>query len=82
MVNRDTAHPTGWFVPPDDLDALAETLATVVDDPTDRAARGANALAYARAELAWDRLVPQFESVYDQAIQHRRAMADHNARTS
>ena len=82
MVNRDTAHPTGWFVPPDDLDALAETLATVVDDPTDRAARGANALAYARAELAWDRLVPQFESVYNQAIQHRRATADRNARTS
>ena len=81
MVNRDATRPTGWFVPPDDLDALAATLAQVVDDPIDRAVRGANALAYARAELSWDRLVPQFESVYDQAIEHRRA-TDPAARAS
>ncbi|MEP6624468.1 MAG: glycosyltransferase family 4 protein [Acidimicrobiia bacterium] len=81
MVNLDPDRPTGWFVPPDDLDALAETLAAVVDDPTDRSTRGVNALAYARAELSWDRLVPQFESVYDQAIRHRRAATDRGDRT-
>ena len=72
MVNLDPDRPTGWFVPSDDLDALAETLAAVVNDPTDRATRGANALAHARAALSWDRLVPRFEAVYAEAIRHRR----------
>ncbi len=70
MINLDPDRPTGWFVPPDDLDALADTLAAVVNDPTDRATRGANAFAHARAELSWDRLVPRFGAVYAQAIQH------------
>jgi glycosyltransferase involved in cell wall biosynthesis len=73
MVNLDPARPTGWFVPPDDLDALADVLATVVNEPTERAERGANALAHARAELSWNGLVTRFEAVYAQAIErHRR----------
>ena len=72
MVNLDPDRPTGWFVPPDDLDALADTLVAVVNDPADRATRAANAFAHARAELSWDRLVPRFEAVYAEAIQHRR----------
>ncbi len=71
MVNLDPVRPTGWFVPPDDLDALADALVTVVNDPADRATRGANAFAHARAELSWDRLVPRFEAVYAAAIAHR-----------
>lgn len=83
MVNLDAARPTGWFVPPDDLDALAEVLATVVNDPTERAKRAANALAYARAELSWDGLVPRFEAVYAQGIQrHRRREAKEAGRPS
>ena len=38
MVNLDPARPTGWFVPPDDLDALTDVLVTVVNDPAERAA--------------------------------------------
>lgn len=73
MVNVDPANPTGWFVPPDDADALAEVLVRVVNDPTETAQRGANALAHARAELSWDRLATRFEVVYSQAIErHQR----------
>jgi len=73
MVNLDPARPTGWFVPPDDLDALADVLATVVNDPAERSERGANALAHARAELSWNGLVTRFEAVYAQGIErHRR----------
>ncbi|MFO7591005.1 MAG: glycosyltransferase family 4 protein [Acidimicrobiia bacterium] len=71
MVNVDPANPTGWFVPPDDADALAEVLVRVVNDPTETAERGANALAHARAELSWDRLAARFEAVYARAIEHR-----------
>ena len=73
MVNLDAARPTGWFVPPDDLHALADALTTVVNDPAETAARGANALAHARATLSWDGLVPRFEAVYTQGIErHQR----------
>jgi len=76
MVNLDPARPTGWMVPPDDPDALADALATVVNDPAETAARGANALAYARAELSWDGLVTRFEAVYAQAVEHHRRRGD------
>jgi len=69
MVNVDPARPTGWLVPPDDVDALAEVLVRVVNDPTEIVERGANALAHARAELSWDRLVMRFEAVYSRGIE-------------
>ncbi len=73
MVNLDPARPTGWFVPNDDHEALADALATVVNDPTDTATRGANALEYARSELSWDGLVARFEAAYALGIErHRR----------
>jgi glycosyltransferase involved in cell wall biosynthesis len=70
MVNLDPARPTGWFVPPDDLDALTDALVTVVNEPSETAARGANALAHARAELSWDGLVHRFVAVYAQAAEY------------
>jgi Glycosyltransferase len=76
MVNLDPDRPTGWFVPPDDLDALADALAMVVNNPTEIATRGANAFAHARAELSWARLVPRFEAVYAQAIRHHGDATD------
>ncbi len=77
MVNLDPNRPTGWFVPPDDLEALSEVLARVANDPAETAARAANALAYARAELSWDRLATDFETAYSHAIErHRRRAAE------
>jgi glycosyltransferase involved in cell wall biosynthesis len=75
MVNRDPARPTGWFVPPDDLEALADALVEVVNDPTETARRGENARAFAVAELSWDALVPQFAAAYARAVEHRRTGA-------
>jgi D-inositol-3-phosphate glycosyltransferase len=76
MVNLDAARPTGWFVPPDDHAALADAIVTVVNHPAETAARGANALAHARAELSWDGLVPRFEAAYARAIERHRQRAD------
>ena len=73
MVNLDPARPTGWFVPPDDLDALTSALVTVVNDPAETVRRGANALAYARANLSWDGVVPRFETVYSQGTERHRS---------
>lgn len=74
MVNLDPRRPTGWFVPPDDHEALAEVLTQLVDDPSEMAARGANAFAHAQANLSWDGLVPQFEATYAKGTErhHRR----------
>jgi glycosyltransferase involved in cell wall biosynthesis len=71
MVNLDPDRPTGWLVPPDDADALADAIVAVVNDPADVAARRANALAHAQAELSWDSLVGRFEAVYDRAVESR-----------
>ncbi len=64
MVNVDPAEPTGWLVPPDDLDALVDALVEVVDDPAEVRRRGAAALAHARAELSWAGRVGGFEHAY------------------
>jgi glycosyltransferase involved in cell wall biosynthesis len=69
MVNLDPAQPTGWLVPPDDLQALTDALVTAVNDPAEITKRGTNALAHARAELSWDRLATRFETVYSQTIE-------------
>jgi glycosyltransferase involved in cell wall biosynthesis len=75
MLDVDPARPTGWLVPPDDLDALTAALVTVVNDPTETARRGANALAHARANLSWDGTVPRFEAAYAAGIERHRARA-------
>lgn len=72
MVNLDPDRPTGWFVPPGVVEPLATTLVTVVNDPAEIAARGANALAHAQAELSWDGLVSRFEAVYAMGIERHR----------
>lgn len=70
MVNLDPDAPTGWLVPPDDLDALADALVAVVDDPGEVRRRGEAALAHARAELAWSGRVAAFERAYAAAAEH------------
>ena len=74
MINLDPAHPTGWLVPPDDLDALADTLVEAVNRPDELRHRGDAALAYARAELAWSQRVVGFEHAYELARERRAAV--------
>jgi glycosyltransferase involved in cell wall biosynthesis len=68
MVNLDPERPTGWFVPPDDVSALAAVLTAIVNDPAQIAERGANALAHAGSELSWEGRVPDVEGAYAKAI--------------
>ncbi|MEJ7845266.1 MAG: glycosyltransferase family 4 protein [Acidimicrobiales bacterium] len=75
MINLDPAHPTGWLVAPDDVEALAEAIVEAVDDPGGRRRRGAAALVHARAELSWAGRVAGVAHAYSQAQDHhgRRA---------
>lgn len=70
MINLDPAHPTGWLVAPDDIDALAHALIQAVDNPVERRIRATHALAHARARFSWAGLVPRFEEAYANAIAH------------
>lgn len=70
MINVDPDQPTGWFVPPDDAGALATVLTQIVNEPSEIAVRGANALAHARANLSWTGLVTRFEATYANAVEH------------
>lgn len=71
MVNLDPTRPTGWLVPPDDLDSLAEVLVEAVETPGELARRGAAALAHARANLSWAGRVAGFEHAYELAVARR-----------
>jgi glycosyltransferase involved in cell wall biosynthesis len=74
MINLDPAHPTGWLVEADDIDALAQGLVDAVNHPDELASRGENALAHARADLSWDGLVGRFEDAYAAAIARHAAL--------
>lgn len=47
----------GVVVPPQDPDALADAVATILDHPERAAVWGSNGRRYVEAELSWDRLV-------------------------
>lgn len=71
MINLEPSRPTGWLVPPDDEVALSEALVEAVNRPELMAARGAAALAHARAHLSWDGRVEGFEEAYALATERR-----------
>lgn len=57
---------TGWLVPPDDQDALADALVDAVNDPGKRARKGEAAYREARARYAWPALAGNVADVYEQ----------------
>lgn len=65
MINLDPGRPTGWLVPPDDVDALAEVMVEVAERPDERAQRGRAALAYGREHLSWAGRVSAIDEVYE-----------------
>ncbi len=64
FVNTVPDAPNGWLVEPDDVDALADALVAVVNDPNERSFRGRNARAHVRSTYAWDAVVNRFTTVY------------------
>jgi glycosyltransferase involved in cell wall biosynthesis len=58
---------TGWLVPPDDEQALADALVHVVNDRAERRRRGAAAYAEARAHYSWPSLAHGVARVYEEA---------------
>ncbi|HZT86156.1 MAG TPA: glycosyltransferase family 4 protein [Gaiellaceae bacterium] len=59
---------TGALVPPDDPDALAEAVASLLADEPARAERGRAARERAVAEYAWPLLARRLEACYERAL--------------
>jgi len=58
---------TGWLVEPDDEIAMADALVQAVNDPAERARRGAAAYETARERYGWDAVAGQLASLLDEA---------------
>jgi glycosyltransferase involved in cell wall biosynthesis len=56
---------TGWLVPPDDEDALADALVEAVDDETERRRRGDAAREVAGERYSWPALAERVAALYD-----------------
>ncbi len=65
---------TGWLVPPDDEEAMADALVEAVNDPAERRRRGENAYETARARYSWPALATGLAHVYDDVREGRPAV--------
>ncbi len=59
---------TGWLVEPDDVGGLAAALLHAVDDPAERARRGAHARAVAIERYGWPKLAERLAGVLDASV--------------
>jgi glycosyltransferase involved in cell wall biosynthesis len=59
---------TGWLVEPDDVGGLAAALLHAVDDPAERARRGARARAVAVERYGWPKLAERLARVLDASV--------------
>lgn len=66
FVNVEPERPNGWLIPPDDMDALVQTLVEAVNNPAERHRRAKNAANHIRREYSWTRIAERFERVYEQ----------------
>jgi len=57
---------TGWLVPPDDRDALADALVEALGDPIERRRRGRRAWRDARERYSWPALAGDLAEVFDE----------------
>jgi glycosyltransferase involved in cell wall biosynthesis len=69
------AGETGWLVPPDDEEALAEVLVEAVNGDAERRRRGERAYEEARSRYAWPALARGLAHVYDEVREGRPAAA-------
>ncbi len=59
---------TGWLVEPDDVGGLAAALLHAIDDPAERARRGAHARAVAVERYGWPKLAERLAGVLDATV--------------
>ena len=64
---------TGWLVPPDDEEAMADALVAAVNDAGERRRRGDAAYRVARERYSWPALVEGIARVYEDARSRRPA---------
>jgi glycosyltransferase involved in cell wall biosynthesis len=64
---------TGWLVEPDDVGGLAGALREAIDDPQERARRGARAHAFAVERYGWPALAQRLAGVLDAAAERTPA---------
>ena len=62
---------TGWLVPADDEEAMAEALAAALNDPDERRRRGDAAYRASRERYSWPALVEGVAQVYDEVLAGR-----------
>ena len=58
---------TGWLVPPDDEDALADAIVAAIDDGEERARRGVAARQAVRERWTWPALAGEVAQVLEEA---------------
>jgi glycosyltransferase involved in cell wall biosynthesis len=76
------AGETGWLVPPDDEQALADALVEAVNDDEERRRRGERAYESARARYSWPALARGLARVYDEVAAGRPPSAGTHTLTS
>jgi glycosyltransferase involved in cell wall biosynthesis len=57
---------SGWLVPADDQNALAETLLAAASDPQERTKRGNRALQHSRSSYGWPLIAARTVDIYDE----------------
>jgi glycosyltransferase involved in cell wall biosynthesis len=58
---------TGWLIPPDDEDALVDSLLAAATDQQERRARGRRAQTASR-RYDWAKIAPRFASLYEELL--------------
>jgi glycosyltransferase involved in cell wall biosynthesis len=61
---------SGWLVPSDDQNALAETLLTAASDPQERHKRGNHAHQHSHSNYGWPLIASHTANIYDQLTNH------------
>jgi len=60
------------LIPPDDAGALADAMASLASDPSQREALGAAGRSLVRTRYTWDTIAGQYERVYERCIARAR----------
>jgi glycosyltransferase involved in cell wall biosynthesis len=66
---------TGWLVPPDDEETLAQALVEAVNGDEERKRRGEAAYETARGRYSWPALARGVAAIYDDVVEGRPASA-------